>query len=1146
MESVRLEPDRPARVVGGIAPSARAAIIEECVATAAPRLSVLLLPHLKAAEALADTIEVLHREIAGRDDELEILLLPPPLELEEEEDTSPAAERALDRAAVFSRLRDRSRESQPARLLLLTEGPALFAPAPPPDALDARSLILRRGEILDRGELARRLQDDLGYDAEAVCEYPGQFAPRGGLLDVYPPNGDAPVRIDYFGDEIESLRRFDPTTQRSEEEVESVTLAPRIEGEPGLEEANAFLAYLAEPVQWLWWEAAEQVHEHPALYQTYQRIDDKRAHFGRVFQRPGGEADCFAALGILAQRPDFLPATSALEEWRTEAMEALRGTGPTLLGMDRAAREATTRQELLAELRARADAGEAVCFLAHNAGEAERLRGLIAETAGDPPFPFELRLGALERGFRILAAGGPRLSWMPPQAVAFNLVAESDLLGRLAARAGRGPRRRLPQRSQVDHLLDFSELVEGDHLVHLAHGVCVFRGLAQLDLGDRIDDVISVEFADQVTLHLPLHESHLLTRYVGLTKASPRLGRLGSAQWEKARREAEKATVDYAAEMLRLQAVRSHEEGHAFAPDNDWQRMFEAAFPYPETRDQLLAIEAAKADMERQRPMDRLLCGDVGFGKTEVAIRAAFKAVMDGKQVAILVPTTVLAQQHFNTLRERMAEYPVTVEMLSRFRRPEQQKAILQQVRSGGIDILVGTHRLLSSDLKFADLGLLVVDEEHRFGVRHKERLKQLRTHVDVLTMSATPIPRTLYLALMGARDLSTIETPPANRRPIETIVRSYDPETVRKAIVFELERGGQVFYLHNRVQTIEAVAERLREMVPGARIGVGHGQMEEDQLEEVMTRFVAGDHDVLVCTTIIENGLDIPNCNTLIIEGADRFGLAQLYQLRGRVGRFNRQAYAYLLLHRHRKVLQVARERLAAMRHYNQLGAGFKIAMRDLELRGAGNLLGPQQSGHVASVGFELYCQLLRQSVARLKGEDAAAFIRATVSLDFVHLGGPGGKASAAPSRDIDAGFGALKEAELADNRVASIEAALPLAYVGETRLRIEFYRRLALAETTAEVDRLGGELRDRFGPPPPAAEVLLLFTRLRTLAQEGGFSGVETEGNRLKVRRASGRRDDFVKIGSRFPRLTAKNPLRRLREIEQFLLRHRPKTKK
>ncbi|HEY1107413.1 MAG TPA: DEAD/DEAH box helicase, partial [Opitutaceae bacterium] len=579
--------------------------------------------------------------------------------------------------------------------------------------------------------------------------------------------------------------------------------------------------------------------------------------------------------------------------------------------------------------------------------------------------------------------------------------------------------------------------------------------------------------------------------------------------------------------------------GHAFPPDTTWQKEFEASFPYTETRDQLKAIEDTKADMEKTRPMDRLICGDVGFGKTEVAIRAAFKAVQGGRQVALLVPTTVLAQQHLNTFRERMAGYPIAIEMLSRFRSRSELQKITAATTAGQVDILIGTHRLLQKDLVFKDLGLVIIDEEQRFGVKHKERFKAMRATVDVLSMSATPIPRTLYMAMTGARDLSVIETAPTNRHPIQTVVKTYDEKVVVDAIRYELRRGGQVFYLHNRVQTINLVAARLRELMPDITVGVGHGQMDSDDLEEVMTEFVAGRYQVLISTTIIESGLDIPNANTMIIEGADRFGLSQLYQLRGRVGRFKHQAYAYLLLHRHARILEVARQRLTAMRQHNQLGAGFRIAMRDLERRGAGNLLGAEQSGHIVGVGFELYCQLLRQSVARLKGEKTAAMIRANVKLDFVFVGEGATPDSATAGRHVD-GYRAIKDAEDEKNAVEvdRVQARIPSAYISETRLRIDFYRKLAMADGLPTLKQVENDLRDRFGKFGDEVKALLLITEIRIRAEQKNIVSVETESSRLKCLRNSGRRDDWVQVGTRFPRLTAPKPLLRLREIISFLL--------
>ena len=558
-------------------------------------------------------------------------------------------------------------------------------------------------------------------------------------------------------------------------------------------------------------------------------------------------------------------------------------------------------------------------------------------------------------------------------------------------------------RSALD--IDFTDLEEGDLVVHLQYGIGKFLGLKNLPVASRATapgggapaetECLVIEYAaanpadEPPKLYVPVSEAHLVGKYVGAGRASPPLNTLGGTRWFKAREQAERAVRDVAAELLRIQAARETQSGHAFKLDTAWQLEFESAFIYEETPDQLTAISQTKSDMEKPKPMDRLICGDVGFGKTEVAIRAAFKAVMDGKQVAVLVPTTVLAQQHFNNFRERMADYPVRLELLSRFRTRRQQARVVKDLAAGAVDIVIGTHRIVQDDIAFKDLGLVVIDEEQRFGVLHKEKFKRLRTIVDVLTLSATPIPRTLYLALTGARDMSTIQTPPHDRLPVETIVTQYDERTIRDAILRELSRGGQVFFLHNRVMTIEVMRSKLQTLVPGARIVVGHGQMDSDTLEEVMAQFVNGDADVLLSTTIIESGLDIPNANTIIIDRADRFGLSDLYQLRGRVGRYKHQAYAYLLLPRHARLLTDVRKRISAMKQYASLGSGFKIAMRDLEIRGAGNLLGAEQSGHITAVGFELYCQLLKQSVASLKGEKIKPRVEVSVKLDFLEMNG-------------------------------------------------------------------------------------------------------------------------------------------------------------
>ena len=577
------------------------------------------------------------------------------------------------------------------------------------------------------------------------------------------------------------------------------------------------------------------------------------------------------------------------------------------------------------------------------------------------------------------------------------------------------------------------------------------------------------------------------------------------------------------AELLNAHAQREQAHGFAYPPAHPWEAEFAARFPHQETPDQWAAIQATFADMERTTPMDRLICGDVGFGKTEVAIRAILKAVLAGKQVALLAPTTVLCQQHFETLSRRLRPYPIIVEQMSRYRSHQANKASIGGLIEGQIDILVGTHRLLSQDVQFKDLGLLVIDEEQRFGVRQKERLKQLQINVDLLTLSATPIPRTLHLALSGARSMSLIESPPAERKPIITQVKPYSESLIKSAISTELDRGGQVFYLHNQVQSIDAVAERIRRLLPGARVGIGHGQMNAPRLERVMTQFVAGRFDVLVCTTVIESGIDIPNCNTLIIEGADRFGLAQLYQIRGRVGRFNRQAYAYLLLHRHAALVANAQKRLQTLKQYNQLGAGFRIAMRDLELRGAGNLLGAKQSGHVSGVGFELYCDLLQQSVAKLQGQ-APQKGPVEIKLDFIHAGVGGFGAHTAQSQ-----------------KAVYNRADLPHSYISEPSIRIDLYRRLSACADCNAVDAIQHEMTDRFGRLPTAVHILIEVTKVQILAQQAHAVRVlHQDGKLMCSRRGPKNKESFIKSGSRFPRLTHRDPLLNLREIQKFLKRH------
>ena len=1146
---------RPPERIIGVAPSGAALIIEEALHQARARVSVVLAADTRVAEQLAEDLALFSAARQAKGTAVRVLHFP---ELRDGELGGPDNfDAACDRLAVLEALAartsagkagTRAHEPKPQSLtpfVVVATPVAVLQGVPSVEALRRESLQLTRGQRIAHEAVVQRLLE-LDYDGEALCEAPGQYAVRGGIIDIYPVTADRPYRLDFFGDEIEDIRSFDPVTQRSADPVDAITIAPppsaaRIEADTG-----SFAEHLGPGVHWLVLEPEDvagalssfsgdttgegddttPAAPWPRLLSARAPCDDRWTEFSDI--------DLGGAEGG--------PEPRAYDAEPLSTFRLL--SDDSRLADERLIEEQTQRKRFFQHLATWHRSGELIAIVLPRAGEEERVRELLREEPDLAELQPEFLTGTITEGFRItFRADHERISWPRLRGRAgLVVVSETEIFGCRRRRRPKARVKALVNQSQVDQLLDFSELIEGEFVVHLQHGVAIYRGVTQLEVQGERREVLTLEFDDAVLLHVPLQESHLVSRYVGLTKIKPQLGRIGSGRWEKVRAAAERATLDYAARLLEVQAKRAHNPGFAFPPDNDWQREFEATFPYRETPDQAKAIVETKADMEKSEPMDRLVCGDVGFGKTEVALRAAFKAVMGGRQVAVLVPTTVLAQQHFNSFRERLAGFPVVVEMVSRFRTKGEQARIVQALAEGRVDILIGTHRLIQSDVKFRELGLVVIDEEQRFGVKHKEVFKDWRTNVDLLSMSATPIPRTLYMALTGARNLSVIETPPAERRPIQTVVKAYDEKLVVEVIRRELRRGGQVFYLHNRVQTIDLVASRLREMMPDVTFGVGHGQMDAKDLEHIMLHFINGKFQVLVCTTIIESGIDIPNCNTMIIEGADRFGLSQLYQLRGRVGRFRHQAYAYLLLHRHTKLLDVARKRLHAIRQHNQLGAGFRIAMRDLELRGAGNLLGAEQSGHIVGVGFELYCQLLRQSIARLKGEPTATIIRAAVKLDFLLMGEAraGGAPFPAGSKHQD-GYTALRDEESAGGDCPPMEARIAPEYVPELRLRVDLYRRLAMAENLAAVRQLASDLQDRFGKPPEITQALLLATEIRCLAEQKQIVSVETEGSRLKLRRAPGRgasrQDDFIMLGARFPRLTGRTALIRLREIFAFL---------
>ncbi|MDX2079398.1 MAG: transcription-repair coupling factor [Terrimicrobiaceae bacterium] len=915
------------------------------------------------------------------------------------------------------------------------------SPVPSGKGLVRDAVSVRRGLDLDPTDLVTKLVA-AGYEGTSQVGARGQFARRGGILDVFSWQAARPLRIEWFDREIDSLREFDVDSQVSVGETEAAEI---LLGRAS--DANAVLRDYAGP--------RDLVIE----------IEPEASGVGvGISSEPGDSAMAF-----------FPPPFGEM------------GAGDLVL-------DEAKRVRFFDQLREWSEAGWTMAFACANEGEGERFRELAAD--------FEFDAGVLQFIPRPLTRG-----WFCP-AVRLAVLSDAEVLGRAAShRAHRIALRRERYRTGRA-AVDFSEFEEGDYVVHLEQGIGRYLGMQKEPGGER--EVLALEFAHGARLYVPLDQAWQVARYVGLGKKHPDLSELGDGRWEKAKEKARQGIFEYAARMLKVQAERETGLGFAFPPDSRWQQEFERSFLFKETDDQLRAIAETKADMENERPMDRLICGDVGFGKTEVAIRAAFKAVTGGRQAAFIAPTTVLAQQHFQNLRERMSDYPVTIELLSRYRTTAEQKRVVKGLADGSVDIVVGTHRIISSDVHFKDLGLVIVDEEQRFGVKHKDALKEKFRQVDVLTLSATPIPRTLYLALMGARDMSLIETPPPNRQPVETIVCGYDERVIRDAIQRELARGGQVYFLHNRVQTIEKTALRIRELCEGARVIVGHGQMEERELEGVMQAFVGGKADVLVSTTIIESGLDIPNANTIIIDRADRFGLADLYQLRGRVGRSSHKAYAFLLLPRELMTVGAARRRVSAIKQYSELGSGFKIAMRDLEIRGAGNLLGTAQSGHIIAVGFDLYCKLLKRAVEAIRGRRTAAG-SAILRVDFL--------------RTDEAAFYGAGEG------IAG--AFLPAAYMPDPHLRIEAYRRLAEAGTREEIEALRGVWRDRFGPLPPAVENALVVAAIRWEATRRRITIVEVRDEKLMLTRGG----SFILVGGRFPRLTAPDPDSSLREVLSLL---------
>ena len=978
---------------------------------------------------------------------------------------------ALDALLVASR-DTASGDARSEPPVVVVSAVALSEKVPDP-ALRPHSFTLRRGELLDLDECAAELVA-AGYERVEQVEERGQFALRGGLLDVFPATEEHAVRVDMFDLEIESLRWFSTFTQRSLGDVDEVEIAPAAElaakhrelaeiaaledasNRPDIAELlpverfGALLDLLGEDTQLL---IAAEEELAPALSDHWTDVcaafKDEDAH--HLYVSP---EQIEAALRERARI--WLSSISGGQEIELRAQTA-----------DTAARSLGDAEPELEKL-VRSGYRTVVAFAQRGEGEraAYNLGRLQATWLGEG---IDVGHQVLEPSLRFVAAS-LREGFVAPQ-LKLAVYPEHRLLRRRRAERGHGPGRDGQRGGQGGSrrgaLRSFTELRTGDIVVHEDHGVARFAGFETRTVADVTRDYLYLEYQGDDRVFVPTDQLTKISRYVGGGGEHPPLSKLGGTRWDTMKARARRAAQELAGELLSLYAERRRRMGHAFAPDSDWQREFEERFPFTETPDQREAIELVKADMEAPQPMDRLICGDVGYGKTEVALRAAFKAANEGKQVLMLVPTTILAQQHYGTFAERLADYPFTLEHVSRFRSAAEQKAAIKGFAEGRVDILIGTHRVLSRDVRAKDLGLLIVDEEQRFGVKQKELLRQLKLKVDVISMSATPIPRTLQMSLAGLRNISVIETPPEGRRPVKTYVGEYEEELVKRAIMREHERDGQAFFLHNRVESIEETAERLRAMCPGVKFAIAHGQMAEGELEQVMMDYLRGGADVLVCTSIIESGIDIPQANTLIVEHADAFGLAQLYQIRGRVGRSRERAYAYLLYDSAAALTSEAAQRLSALSDYTELGAGFKIAMRDLEIRGAGNLLGDEQSGHVAALGFELYMQMLDEAVAA--GEDGA---------------GGAGEELAEPVR-LD----------------VNVDAYIPADYVPYEQAKIDVHRRVAGAFEVADVERLREELEDRFGPVPEPLENLLALQRARIKFGEAGVRTVSFRGDRLAV---------------------------------------------
>ncbi len=940
------------------------------------------------------------------------------------------------------------------------------------------ALTIRLGEEIAQDDLAAHLVS-IGYERREPVEMVGEFSIRGGIVDIFPAEADRPIRMEMFGDLIESMRKFDVDTQRSVLKVDQTTLLPLVEYPRTELSASGweFRQAVDEPREYSIFDIADRpvvLLDEPeqikaAGERLWIRLDTPPKDYDAVFEPVPPEK-------IFHTWDDFEQQLKGKEqlEFRQLSLEESSGhisTRPAMAFHGNI-------QAVIAETRSLVEKSERAVFFAASTGEVERLADVFTEYS----LPFTVCLDSSEtvsyaatnRGWSgpsagniLLAKGAIRrgVSFPEEKLTVFgseDLFDSSDLVAHPATNKS----------AAAAFAADLADLKPGDYVVHVTHGVGRFAGLKELGEGDQKGDFMVLEYAADAKLYVPLTRLDLVQKYRGAGDNKPGLDKLGGVTWTKTKSRVKAKMRDMADELIKLYAQRKMATGYAFSADGNWQREFEDAFDYTPTKDQLQAVREIKNDMESDQPMDRLLCGDVGFGKTEVAMRAAFKALGDGKQVALLAPTTVLCFQHFETFKRRFAPFPARVEMLSRFRSAKEISQVLEDVAAGKVDVVIGTHRLLSKDVEFADLGLMIIDEEQRFGVRHKERLKQVRSNIDSLTMSATPIPRTLHMSLLGLRDMSVIETPPKDRLAIHTVVAHFNQDLIKTAIEQELSRGGQVYFVHNRVESIYARAASIQEALPNCRVTVGHGQMGEEALEKVLLGFMRKEYDVFVCTTIVENGLDIPLANTIIMENAERYGLSELYQLRGRVGRSNRRAYAYLLVPEGKELSEIARKRLAALKEFSDLGAGFKIAALDLELRGAGNLLGGEQHGQIEAVGYDMYMKMLEETVRELRGEEVPPEVHSSLNL--------------------------------------GLDLRIPSEYVSDENQRLRAYKRMADLKDAEGAAKMLEELEDRYGPVPGSVRLLVEFSQLKTLAQNAGIEAIDRRQGMLNVKFHQGARID------------------------------------